>query len=201
MKIVKFGSITTDAVGGLVFNGFDFESPDHDVEQGIEMFGYFEAAMCVVDFINEKISAIAPPVAAGSVDTDALRKLAQAASPGPWEYQEDDDGYWVYWVRTSEKVSLLCCEGYDQWTPPDYDAKFIAAANPAAILSLIERAEKAEAKLAQVNEWRAAALASNQQMQELITAKLAAAEARVKELEAALAKTYPSAIDPSDTPC
>ena len=48
---------------------------------------------------------------------------------------------------------------------------------------LRQRAEKAEAELAQVNEWRAAALASNQQMQELMTAKLAAAEARVSELE------------------
>lgn len=47
----------------------------------------------------------------------------------------------------------------------------------------IECAEKSEAELKQVNEWHAAALASNQQMQELMTIGLGADDVRVKVLE------------------
>lgn len=49
-----------------------------------------------------------------------------------------------------------------------------------------QRAEKAEADLKQVNEWRAAALTESQTLGELWASKVEQAEARVKELQAEL---------------
>ena len=51
-----------------------------------------------------------------------------------------------------------------------------------------QRAEKAEADLKQVNEWRAAALTENQTLGELWASKVEKAEARIKELEAQLVR-------------
>ena len=51
-----------------------------------------------------------------------------------------------------------------------------------------QRAEKAEADLKQVNEWRAAALTESQTLGELWASKVEQAEARIKELEAQLVR-------------
>ena len=51
-----------------------------------------------------------------------------------------------------------------------------------------QRAEKAEADLKQVNEWRATALTENQTLGELWASKVEKSEARIKELEAQLVR-------------
>lgn len=120
-------------------------------------------------------AAIAPPVAAGSVDTMQ-------------RYEEGGE-----FVKYTDAIEW----GAQQRELGKQEALDLAV----SVGQLRQRAEKAEAELKRVNEWREAALASNHEMQELIYARSDAAEARIKELEAALAKAYPNAIDPSNTPC
>ena len=82
------------------------------------------------------------------ININELRRLAQAATPGPWKMLPVGDGRQKFAVADSEFLSILTVtdEGgatfgtvYD-----DADAKFIAAANPAAISELIDRIETAE---------------------------------------------------------
>ncbi len=74
------------------------------------------------------------------INIEELKKLALAAEPGPWEIKNDSTGD--------------CSEAYCHWhrvgpfelmgKTADEDSRFIAAANPAVILELIERLERAE---------------------------------------------------------
>lgn len=132
-----------------------------------------------------QLTAIAPPVAAGSVDIEqVLRGIDQDETESDGGWWETSDGANV---GKKKKAEILAWgmqqreagrqEGYA-------DGRGMANEIVAAIDKATQvRAEKAEAELKQVNEWRAAALSSNQQMQELMAAKLNAAEARIKQLE------------------
>ena len=82
------------------------------------------------------------------IDIKVLRRLAQAATPGPWKMLPVGDGRQKFTVVNSEFLSILTVtdEGgatfgtvYD-----DADARFIAAANPAAISELLDRLEVME---------------------------------------------------------
>jgi hypothetical protein len=99
-----------------------------------------------------------------TVDVDKLAELARAATPGPWTYEDgcyeppkaddefpDSSGYDdmanVYGApvevgtptRPVQEVPRLA------YLPSNADAAFIAAANPAAVLELLERLRAAEA--------------------------------------------------------
>ena len=82
------------------------------------------------------------------IDIKELRRLAQAATPGPWKMLPVGDGRQKFAVANSEFLSILTVtdEGgatfgtvYD-----DADARFIAAANPATVIELLDRLEAAE---------------------------------------------------------
>ena len=82
------------------------------------------------------------------IDFNELRRLAQAATPGPWKMLPVGDGRQKFTVANSEFLSILTVtdEGgatfgtvYD-----DADARFIAAANPATITEILDRLEDAE---------------------------------------------------------
>lgn len=112
---------------------------------------------------------IAPPVAAGSVDTGmyALKAKAMAATAGPWQLEDDDVGSGpapVLHIGQPDNYALRIAVQHAHEFPQRKprlagkeweslvsqcraNADFIAAANPTAILGLIERAEKAEADL------------------------------------------------------
>jgi hypothetical protein len=98
-------------------------------------------------------------------DRKRLRELAEKATPGTWESTGND-----IWIDTREQV---CCGnprgGDAPWDEPvccgepdivggqeqvgsagTDDAKFIAAANPAAILSLLDTIDRMEAS----QQWR-----------------------------------------------
>lgn len=76
---------------------------------------------------------------------EELKKLAEAAEaqhPSPWVTMDDTD--------ITDDVEQYVVEGFRSegtGVQDDSAAAFIAAANPAAILALIERCEKAEAML------------------------------------------------------
>lgn len=83
-----------------------------------------------------------------TTDIKELRRLTQAATPGPWKMLPVGDGRQKFAVADSEFLSILTVtdEGgatfgtvYD-----DADAKFIAAVNPAAITELLDRLEATE---------------------------------------------------------
>ena len=82
------------------------------------------------------------------MDTKDLRRLAQAATPGPWKMLPVGDGRQKFAVADSEFLSILTVTDEGGATfgtvRDDADAKFIAAANPAAISELLDRLEAAE---------------------------------------------------------
>lgn len=80
------------------------------------------------------------------VNMDELEQLARAATPGPWEYVQDGD-------EMSGELRVEGTDGRDR----DYigliadntwgheNGHFIAAANPAVVLELVQRLRAAEA--------------------------------------------------------
>ena len=96
---------------------------------------------------------------AKNMTDDELLALAKKATPGPWEAT---DG--VVWIDTREQVCCgrsytECCGQYDikggQEKIADSgetDAAYIAAANPAAIIALIERRRAEVADLSGLHE-------------------------------------------------
>jgi hypothetical protein len=84
-----------------------------------------------------------------------LRELAQAAGSERWEHSDGED---IVFGPSGDSVCI--CHGNFGHMPdpiyPDQRAAFIAAADPDAILELIEHAEKAEAELKAIAEKQAA---------------------------------------------
>jgi hypothetical protein len=80
-----------------------------------------------------------------SVDLDKLEALARAATPGPWAYQEDSDAY-THIIRPVASPGWIIASA-TQTSKPEGEAngRWIAAANPATILSLIDLTRRASA--------------------------------------------------------
>lgn len=126
--------------------------------------------------------AIAPPVAAGSVDTEELRRLAFNATRGPWHHTRQGvvvAGPFRQYTNgaAQSQIASFCVTSHEeddehQTEKQVPNALFSAAAYPDAVLALIERAEKAEAERDVLFHRLNAA-----------NGYLAIAEARVKELE------------------
>lgn len=73
-----------------------------------------------------------------------LKRLAESATPGPWRASLDgteQDG----WVMGPNGACDYLTTGYEGEMAAK-DVRFIAAANPAAVLSLIARIEELEGK-------------------------------------------------------
>jgi hypothetical protein len=72
-----------------------------------------------------------------------LRELAEKATSGPWEFIGVDysQRIWCDEVTAGGK-SLMGNECYYPWVPPVDDMQYIAAANPAAILELLDEVER-----------------------------------------------------------
>ena len=98
-------------------------------------------------------------------DVAELRRLAEAATPGPWYldgpwWYGDDDS--AYCISTAEDVGRIAVT----IAPPRYifggerevrdaNARFIAAANPATVLALLDAAAERDALAAKVERVRA----------------------------------------------
>ena len=81
------------------------------------------------------------------IDRDALRKLAEAATPGPWEI--DPDGRTIN-ATESDGESYAVGEAYDLDVPTG-DAAFIATART-ALPALLDALDAAEAEVARLRE-------------------------------------------------
>lgn len=71
-----------------------------------------------------------------------LKKLAEAATPGPWEHEEKCSLHDAPTVRANGFYVASCCTSEDG--EGIKDAAFIAAANPEVVLGLIARIEELE---------------------------------------------------------
>ena len=99
------------------------------------------------------------------IDTDALRKLCKSATPGPWEqinhivFTETGDLEWV--VANARSGNSII------------DAEYIAAANPATVLALLDELDRlrtieaAARNLAKVKGRHNSELAMNQLLETL----------------------------------
>ena len=93
------------------------------------------------------------------LDLEELKRLAEAATPGPWTCQEgstsypecDDKDFWAAVLSPNGRDVITLYERYgaknDDRKDYDFDAAFIAAANPATVLSLINQIEGMRAAL------------------------------------------------------
>ena len=100
-------------------------------------------------------------------DLTELRRLAEAATPGPWYldgpwwYGDDDSAYCISTAEDAGRIAVTIA-------PPRYifggerevrdaNARFIAAANPAAVLALLAERDALAAKVERVralaDEW------------------------------------------------
>lgn len=98
------------------------------------------------------------------IDLEELKKLALAAMPGPWTYEvddfsgknwlvgslctgiPDDRGHWVHVTTDRVRASELGAADAQS------TAEYIAAANPATMLELIERVRLAETTIGKLRE-------------------------------------------------
>lgn len=82
-----------------------------------------------------------------SDDLTALRELAEKATPGPWEAESTRFGYDAHETPyvTPKTGMYNVAQFYNQGQAAD-DAAYVAAANPATVLALLDRLERAEAK-------------------------------------------------------
>ena len=81
------------------------------------------------------------------IDTKELRRLVQAATPGGWYVARSNYVYGCKEVTDGEEVwhPIIACTDDDEVSINfEGNAKFIAAANPAAISELLDRLEAAE---------------------------------------------------------
>ena len=83
---------------------------------------------------------------------EELRRLAEAATPGPWVSGDPSfgNGNAQMIVSISDRAMGRDIQG-PNLRPALFDAEFIAAANPAAVLGLLDQLDAAEAKLAKAN--------------------------------------------------
>ena len=88
--------------------------------------------------------------------TEVLKRLAEAATPGPWEYQKDSKDFPVNgYVTVRDCIYSVCVLPYEGIRADDRvtdNGQFIAAANPAAILELIQQRDELLAALKDARE-------------------------------------------------
>jgi len=85
------------------------------------------------------------------IDIEELKRLAEAATPGPWEYDYDDQDLdtcnGILWGTNNYAIAILPYDGQVSDEKVTATGNHIAAANPAAILALIEQHEAAHSEL------------------------------------------------------
>ncbi|EKK5515364.1 Uncharacterised protein [Enterobacter hormaechei] len=115
-----------------------------------------------------------------NIDKQALREVVEKATPGPWLWI-NTGSYFSFLVPQSNQDPHNCIiDDGSSWgeygetiNPESPDGVFIAAANPAAVLALLDELE-AEQRIS--STWRKTAESNRE--------KLEAAEKRIAELEA-----------------
>ena len=74
-----------------------------------------------------------------SMNTEELKRLAEAATPGPWNTSPGGCGIIGPDKQWLGGMNDWVCEYSEEMTQSENNAAFIAAANPAAVLELIQQ--------------------------------------------------------------
>lgn len=74
-----------------------------------------------------------------TIDLDKLEQLARAATPGPYQYRDDTSAQHLGSTVENEARAIVAMHTSLE------DAAYIAAANPAVVLELVQRLRAAEA--------------------------------------------------------
>ncbi|CZW99434.1 TPA: ead/Ea22-like family protein [Enterobacter hormaechei] len=122
-----------------------------------------------------------------NIDKQALREVAEKATPGPWLWI-NTGSYFSFLVPQSNQDPHNCIlDDGSSWgeygetiNPESPDGVFIAAANPAAVLALLDELEAADA----LNKHFELAIRKAEGCSEALRRKAEAAEKRISELEA-----------------
>ena len=88
------------------------------------------------------------PTSHETADVAELRALAEDADAGPWgqtDYYDEDDGCVCHLVHSGDADQFRGALGLQE-----YNAAFIAAANPAAVLALLDERDALAAKVERV---------------------------------------------------
>lgn len=112
-------------------------------------------------------------------DQEKMREAAKAATPGPWRECGHDRGGCpcaMIWATESDELVAVAWKG-DDMVPapavaPNVNAAHIAAANPAAILALLDQVEALQADS---DRWHWMCLHGQERMPEAIYEAIAAA--------------------------
>ena len=92
------------------------------------------------------------------MNIEELKRLAEAATPGPWEAWQVGDYPPLFTVSTEDRLGLFTttteAENETEFAAvfQDEDAAYIAAANPAAVLELIQQRDELLAALKDARE-------------------------------------------------
>ncbi|EAX7302478.1 ead/Ea22-like family protein [Salmonella enterica] len=116
-----------------------------------------------------------------TIDKQALRQLAERATKGPWRAFSDigTETYAIHTRRDKRCGNVIKWAGFDCQKNAKANAEFIAAANPATVLALLDELE------AETRYREGAFIACNRWHDKFREAddKLEAAERRIEELE------------------
>lgn len=89
------------------------------------------------------------------------RKIAEAATPGPWEFESYDDNACarVYGIvgRDFQEVARLDCNGLEPHSTRDEDAAHIATFDPPTVRALLEEIVRLREELSDYRVMAAAA--------------------------------------------
>ena len=77
-----------------------------------------------------------------SMNTEELKRLAEAATPGPWNTSPGGCGIIGPDKQWLGGMNDWVCEYSEEMTQSENNAAFIAAANPAAVLELIRQRDE-----------------------------------------------------------
>lgn len=121
------------------------------------------------------------------MNTEELKKLAMAATPGPWMYLLGDR--FVY-DRLNDGCRGNPIVGVDYaWAGNRNNLNYVAAANPAAIIALIERHDAAHSELLATrddNHSMMLEIDGLRKVRDEAIAKLERAQAEIRALESKL---------------
>ncbi len=78
-----------------------------------------------------------------------LRKLAEAATLGPWSITSSKDSHWMREVRAPNTLGVAWC-GHET-SQAHKDAAYIAAANPSKVIELLDTTEAQAKQLEELN--------------------------------------------------
>lgn len=79
------------------------------------------------------------------IDLDKLERVARAATPGPWEANQEFANRWRVDEVPAQYHPLAAIYGHGDYASLQGNADYIAAANPAVVLEIVRRLRAAEA--------------------------------------------------------